>query len=73
MKLREYWKSLSGKERFEYAERVGVSEGYMRVHLIPARKTPRENILYGLSKESFGHVEHQDVLDHFFPDMKKSA
>jgi len=73
MKLRDYWKSLNSNEKHAYAERIGVSEGYLRVHLIPARKTPRENILYGLSRESLGNVSHEEVLHHFFPEVKNAA
>jgi len=68
MKLKAYWKQLNRKERQLYVDAVGVSLGYMTVHLMPARKTPRNKVMYALSDESQGLVTHSEVLDHFYPN-----
>lgn len=71
MKLAEYIKSLSPKEREAYARRCGTTPSYLRIHILAARKEPRRPLREALARESEGNVTLEEVLEHF--DMMSSS
>ncbi|ALV76813.1 TPA: hypothetical protein ACPHWC_004667 [Pseudomonas aeruginosa] len=58
-------KEASGNPLERYAERCGVTVGYMRIHVLYARKDPRFRLLRALARESEGKVSLAEVLQHF--------
>ncbi|OWP50254.1 hypothetical protein CEG18_11905 [Pseudomonas nitroreducens] len=49
----------------QFATRCGVTVGYMRIHVLHARKDPRFRLLRALARESQGMVSLAEVLQHF--------
>lgn len=48
-----------------YAERVGTSSGYLRVHVLKARKAASLRYMRKLAKASEGNVSLAEVLMHY--------
>lgn len=71
MKLADYIRNLdqprnpAGNPLQAYADRCGVTIGYMKVHVLYARKEPRFRLLVALARESGGSVGLNEVLSHF--------
>ncbi|SDF23093.1 hypothetical protein [Phytopseudomonas seleniipraecipitans] len=71
MKLSDYIRSIDnpkapeGNPLCEYAQRCNVTIGYMKVHVLYARKEPRFRLLLALAHESQGAVSIPEVLQHF--------
>lgn len=71
MKLVDYIRSIDsprepgGNPLEAYASRCGVTIGYMKVHILYARKEPRFRLLRALARESEGKVSLCEVLQHF--------
>lgn len=71
MKLTDYIRSIDQPRAAEgnpleaYAVRCGVTIGYMKVHVLYARKEPRFRLLLALAKQSDGQVSLPEVLQHF--------
>ena len=71
MKLADYIRALddprnpNGNPLKAYADRCGVTIGYMKVHVLYARKEPRFRLLLALARESEGRVGLHEVLSHF--------
>ena len=68
MKLADYIRDLDKQEGAllqDYAQRCEVTVGYMRVHVLYARKDPRFRLLRALARESQGNVTLHEVLEHF--------
>lgn len=58
-------KDTAGNPLEQYAARCGVTAGYMRIHVLYARKDPRFRLLRALARESGGRVSLAEVLQHF--------
>lgn len=76
MKLADYIKQLDQPKESPnplqgYADRCGVTIGYMRAHILYARKDPRFRLLRALAKQSGGCVSLQEVLQHFGVDDRE--
>ena len=70
MKLADYIRKLDrAKEAVNplqvYSDRCGITIGYMRAHVLHARKDPRFRLLLALARESDGAVSLYEVLEHF--------
>lgn len=71
MKLSAYIRSIDnpkapeGNPLGDYARRCNVTIGYMKVHVLYARKEPRFRLLLALAAESQGCVSIPEVLQHF--------
>ncbi|RRV41303.1 hypothetical protein EGJ86_07405 [Pseudomonas sp. o96-267] len=71
MKLTDYIRKIdnprdpAGNPLEAYAGRCGVTIGYMKVHVLYARKEPRFRLLRALARESQGNVSLMEVLEHF--------
>lgn len=71
MKLADYIRNIDkpreegGNPLEAYALRCGVTIGYMKVHVLYARKEPRFRLLRALARESEGRVSLMEVLQHF--------
>ncbi|MBU1330892.1 MAG: hypothetical protein KJ884_02045 [Gammaproteobacteria bacterium] len=71
MKLADYIRNIdkprepTGNPLEAYAQRCGVTIGYMKVHVLYARKEPRFRLLRALARESEGRVSLMEVLQHF--------
>lgn len=71
MKLSEYIRNLDqprkagGNPLQAFADRCHVTIGYMKVHVLYARKEPRFRLLLALARESEGNVSLHEVLQHF--------
>jgi len=70
MKLADYIRKLDRPRSLTnplqaFADRCGVTIGYMKVHVLYARKEPRFRLLLALSRESEGQVSLHEVLQHF--------
>lgn len=79
MKLTDYIRKIdnprdpNGNPLETYAVRCGVTIGYMKVHVLYARKEPRFRLLRALARESDGHVALLEVLQHFgVPELELS-
>lgn len=48
-----------------YADRVGTSAGYLRVHVLKARKAASLRYMRKLAKASEGNVSLTEVLMHY--------
>lgn len=71
MKLADYIRKIdnprdpAGNPLEAYAGRCDVTIGYMKVHVLYARKEPRFRLLRALARESQGNVSLLEVLEHF--------
>lgn len=71
MKLYDYLRELDridsrGDNSLEaYAARVGTSAGYLRVHVLKARKAASLRYMRKLAKASEGNVSLPEVLMHY--------
>ncbi|MCY1294455.1 hypothetical protein D9M68_655880 [compost metagenome] len=71
MNLAQYIRSLDqpkvpgGNPLETYASRCHITLGYMKVHVLYARKEPRFRLLLALARESDGNVSLAEVLQHF--------
>ena len=71
MKLYDYLRELDrtdarGVNPLEaYAVRVGTSAGYLRVHVLKARKAASLRYMRKLAKASEGNVSLSEVLMHY--------
>lgn len=71
MKLSDYIRNLDqprqpgGNPLQAFADRCHVTIGYMKVHVLYARKEPRFRLLLALARESEGQVSLPEVLQHF--------
>lgn len=71
MKLSDYIRSIdkpkaaNGNPLGDYARRCNVTIGYMKVHVLYARKEPRFRLLLALAQESEGCVSIPEVMQHF--------
>ncbi|KAF1312719.1 MULTISPECIES: hypothetical protein [Pseudomonas] len=71
MKLAEYIRKIdnprdpAGNPLAVYAGRCCVTIGYMKVHVLYARKDPRFRLLRALARESQGNVNLLEVLEHY--------
>lgn len=70
MKLADYIRKLDRPREplnplQAFADRCGVTIGYMKVHVLYARKEPRFRLLLALARESGGQVSLPEVLQHF--------
>ncbi|MGX0889252.1 hypothetical protein AB7M22_001260 [Pseudomonas sp. ADAK2 TE3594] len=65
MKLREYINRLDSEELAAYAERCGIAESYLRLHVKYASKDPSVSLIKSLNRESEGCVSLAEVLEHF--------
>lgn len=71
MKLYDYLReldqaSIEGERPIEaYADRVGTSSGYLRVHVLKARKAASLRYMRKLAEASDGKVSLLEVLMHY--------
>lgn len=71
MKLADYIRNIdnprdpAGNPLEAYAGRCCVTIGYMKVHVLYARKEPRFRLLRALARESQGRVCLLEVLEHY--------
>lgn len=71
MRLYDYLRELdrpeySGENPLEaYADRVGTSAGYLRVHVLKARKAASLRYMRKLAEASEGNVSLPEVLMHY--------
>lgn len=71
MKLYDYLRELEqanaedGKPLEAYADRVGTSAGYLRVHVLKARKAASLRYMRKLAEASEGKVTLLEVLMHY--------
>lgn len=71
MRLYDYLRELDRVERDgrnpleAYAERVGTSVGYLRVHVLKARKAASLRYMRELANASEGKVSLPEVLMHY--------
>lgn len=73
MELKNYWESLSKKQREEYATRAGTTYDYMRVHVIPGKKIPRKHLLEQLAPASNNEVSTIEAYQHFYPQLREEV
>ncbi|WP_323986326.1 hypothetical protein [Pseudomonas canadensis] len=76
MKLRDYISQLEPEDLFAYANRCGIAESYLRLHVKYASKNPSVSLIKSLARESNGAVSLFEVLRHFGvlePDPKREA
>lgn len=65
MKLRDYISQLEPQDLFAYADRCGIAESYLRLHVKYASKNPSVPLIKSLARESNGSVSLLEVLQHF--------
>eukprot|EP01034_Spumella_vulgaris_P013548 gene13548-17292_t len=56
MKLRDYISQLEPEDLFAYANRCGIAESYLRIHVKYASKNPSVSLIKSLARESNGAV-----------------
>ena len=69
MDFEEFYRSLRGKERDEFADRAGTTRAYIESHLlapVERRKVPRRPLLESLAEATDGKCSVSDLLSYFY-------
>ncbi|POA23611.1 MULTISPECIES: hypothetical protein [Pseudomonas] len=65
MNLRDYINRLDSEALAAYANRCGIAQSYLRLHVKYASKDPSVSLIKSLTRESEGAVSLAEVLEHF--------
>jgi hypothetical protein len=66
MDFKEFYSSLSVKEREKYAQDADTSCEYIRIHLVTKKKIPRPELMQKLADASKGKLTLSDILEFFY-------
>ncbi|WP_395146985.1 XRE family transcriptional regulator [Moraxella atlantae] len=70
MNFYDFWKSLSDKEKSEFAKKADISENYISTQLIYRYKTPRFKNILAMVEASNGKLQF-DGLCRFFAESNQ--
>jgi len=75
MNFRDYYKSLTQKQRAEYARRAGTTTGYIHCHLLadPPRRVPRLKTIERMASATDGAVTFEELVEYFRAAAKDRA
>ncbi len=65
MDLRAYISQMGPSDLASYADRCGISQSYLRMHVKYASKDPSVSLIKSLARQSQGQVSLAEVLVHF--------
>lgn len=65
MDFADFYRSLSREDRKQFADRADTSPEYIEIHLLPRRKTPRQDKMKALADASNGAVSYEDIVRYF--------
>lgn len=74
MTFQDYYRSLSSKDRDEYAEFIGISRPYIEIHLMKTqRRNPSTTTMQRMAEGSNGNLTYMDVVASFPPLVKEAV
>lgn len=69
IRLQQFYSSLDQLQREQYAQAIGVSDHYIRYHLITRRRSPSPSLVRRIVKSSGGKLMFTDVLCDVYPEL----
>lgn len=73
MNFADFIRNMSEEELDSYARNCSTTVGYIKVHLLHARKVPKKKLMAALVEHSLGKITDDDVLSHFYGKKEQVA
>lgn len=73
MTFADFIRNMGEDELDNYAKNCSTSVGYIKIHLLHARKTPKKKLMAALVENSAGKITTDDVLSHFYGKKEQVA
>ncbi|OAU97555.1 helix-turn-helix domain-containing protein [Moraxella catarrhalis] len=71
MLFNEFWRTLGDEEKVVFAEKCGLSQKYIAIHLVYGYKSPRLGTLQRMADASEGKLTFAELCEFFKPKSAK--
>lgn len=73
MNFADFIRNMSEEELDNYAQSCSTTIGYIKIHLLHARKVPKKKLMAALVENSSGKITSDEVLSHFYEKKEQVA